>query len=140
MNKGFFNEKEDLLEKLNIDNSHIDVMQYLHGKCDEFALALNKALGYKIVIWTDYIDDEPVLVHAFNSIECEDKLYYIDVRGITDNLDDITSSFDYCEDPELKHLSYNEAKEILSGILDMDIEISAEIHKIIHTYAANYSL
>lgn len=140
MKKGFFGEYEDLLGRLNINNNCLDVTQYLYGRCDEFALALNKMFGYAIILWLDYIEKKEVLVHAFNVLEKEGKRYYVDVRGITDNIEDITSSFDYYEDPEFKEYSLDESQKILSNILNTDILISDEIFDIINIYADNYTL
>lgn len=147
MKKGFFNlededEGYDFLETLNINNKEIDALYYLHGICHEFSLALNKIFGYDIVLWTNYDEDVKsyVLVHAFNMFQYKGKQYYADIRGITDNLEDIINEFDYSEeilDP--CGCNSKEAKRIFKK-LGSDTNISNDTYEIINAYKSYYQL
>ena len=96
MKKGFFDFENDdgydFLKKLKINNEEINAFFYLHGICHEFALGLCETFNYNIVLWINYDEDinSNVLIHAFNTFKYKGNQYYIDIRGITDNIDDIT--------------------------------------------------
>jgi hypothetical protein len=70
---------------------------YLHGNCEEWVLD-HYQHGDIPVIWNHF--DESVgkvcLIHCF--IKRENK--YVDVRGETDDIEDIEEGFDYCYDSD----------------------------------------
>lgn len=66
--------------------------KYLHGHCDEFAETLSERFGYEIhSLWNS---DEDSLIHAYCFKFMNDKAYYIDARGITDNWDEFIEEFE----------------------------------------------
>ncbi|MGU8835472.1 hypothetical protein ACV3UL_14415 [Clostridium perfringens] len=146
MKKGFFTidneEGYDFLENLLVGNKEMDALYYLHGLCHEFALALNETLGYEIVLWVNYDEDISCnkLVHAFNTFEHKGTHYYVDVRGITDNIKDIIDEFDYF-DNFVSPVSHNlkRAKNILKE-LNLNISVSNDVYKLINVYKTNYQL
>lgn len=142
MKKGFFllDDYEEALENTDI-KGYVSALDLLHGECQEFALALNKIFDYKIIIWIDYDQDidGDALLHAFNAIEVQGEIYYIDIRGITDNIIDIMESFDYWEKPDLYLYEYDEAIKIFQG-LNISSTIDGDIYKFIEKNKSNYSI
>ena len=146
MKKGFFTitneEGYDFLETLLVNNKKMDALYYLHGACHQFALALNQTLGYEIVLWINYDEDIECnkLIHAFNTFKYRGNRYYVDVRGVTDNLKDITDEFDYFEEMN-DPISYNnkKAKNILKE-LKLSTNVSSDVYRLINVYKANYQL
>lgn len=136
----YFNISEDeydSLEDITIGNSN--VMSYIHGDCQNFSLALCKLYGYKIILWFSYSDDinSDVLIHAFNVIHYGDKTFYVDIRGITDNIADITNGYDYYDEPTMEAFSYEEAVEIL-GKFNIKHNISNELIKYVKENESMY--
>lgn len=146
MKKGFFEieneEGYDFLENLRSNNKEINALYYLHGICHEFSLALNEIFGYDIVLWVNY-DEEiegNILIHSFNIFGHEGKTYYADVRGITDNIENITEGFDYLEEIESPFGYNNEvAKSILKEI-GLSTEIDRDIYEVINSYKSYYTI
>ncbi|MDF2880234.1 MAG: hypothetical protein K0R54_791 [Clostridiaceae bacterium] len=146
MRKGFFNLKNNegynFLETLNVNNEIIDAFYMLHGICHEFALAINEVYGYNIVFWVNY-DEEietNVLIHAFNVFKYKDKQYFVDIRGVTDNLEDIINEFDYFEEIS-EPVEYNNknAKKVLKK-LGLNIDVNKDIYEVIKYYKSYYQL
>ena len=69
-----------------------DEVDYLHGHCDEWVLE-NYQEGDIPVIWNEYNEDmgKVVLIHCY--IIRNGK--YLDIRGETDDIEDIEDGFDY---------------------------------------------
>ena len=94
----FMNEIKDPLFCDNYPESPYD---YLHGRCDSFALALSQIYNYETyAIYEQHsIEDEGEannsLVHVFCIVNSEnDYKYYIDIRGITNDFDIFIGEFD----------------------------------------------
>lgn len=146
MKNGFFTisseDDYDFLETLNVNNKIINAFYYLHGICHEFALALNEIFGYDIVLWINFDEDihSNALVHAFNTFTYNGKQYYVDVRGITDDLNDIIDEFDYYEDL-IDVIGHNkkDSQNILKE-LGLNTEINDDIYKTINAYKTYYQL
>lgn len=144
MKKGFFDFENDdgydFLKKLRINNEEINAFFYLHGICHEFALGLCETFNYNIVLWINYDEDinSNVLIHAFNTFKYKGKQYYIDIRGITDNIDDITDGFDYFE--EVNNLSGCNMKEAISILKELGLktDINSYFYEVINTYKTYY--
>lgn len=74
--------------------SDLDIVQYLHGDCHLFAYALNVVFDYPIELCIDSEDMETqseVLVHAYCKLDNK----FIDVRGISNDIEHLLSEFDY---------------------------------------------
>lgn len=146
MKKGFFNfegeEGYDFLESIVANNKTICAFDFLHGKCEKFALALNEIFGYKIILWTNYDYDlkTNVLIHAFNVFEHNGKTYYADIRGVTDDLNEITNGYDYSQELIEPCCYDNEgAKQILIK-LGISTQKDDDAFKIINYYESYYKL
>lgn len=144
MNKVFFKIKNqsDFLSTLQLANRTIDANNYLHNLSYEFALALSEVFDYYIVLWIVYDCEkkENILVHAFNVFYYKDREYYVDVRGVTDNINDILNGFNSYRKID-NPIIYNskQAKGILKK-LNLDTDISDMIYKVIEYYKSNYTL
>ncbi|HBF77174.1 MULTISPECIES: hypothetical protein [Clostridium] len=139
MNKGYFN-LENKLESIII-KPNITAYDFLHGSCEKFALALNKVMNYRIILWIDYHDDikRNALLHAFNVFNFKGKTYYADIRGITDNIEDIMNEFDYYEEPDMYEYNYNEAVKVLHN-LKLNDDVSIELFNYIKKNKSNYTM
>lgn len=86
------------LDEEEWEEKHDDIICYLHGKCDEWVLK-NFKEGDVIIVWNeyDYEREAHVLIHCFIKRDGS----YVDVRGITDNIEEIKDGFDYSEDNDL---------------------------------------
>lgn len=72
---------------------NIDMYVFLHGFCDVFAYRLREKYDYDICF--NYEDEECTqLIHAYCVCTINDKLYYIDIRGITDDYDEFFKEFE----------------------------------------------
>jgi len=108
----------DFIEKVAPDHA------YSGGRCHIYALALNKALGYKIqALWDlepEYEhgepDETPVLVHMYN---VKPDGSFVDITG-TITKDDIENNYgDYPNDPDyIDHIPKGVLGLIDHGILD----------------------
>lgn len=118
-----FSEEEILMETdVYYKNERIELDDYLHGNCEQLALVLaeyyleKNLYDPKICLWKEYSEDidKLFLVHAFVSIQKDEKEYFIDVRGITTDRDKMLSGFDlefFVDWVDV--LTVNEAKESL---------------------------
>lgn len=137
--KDFFNEDMEgdvmnvensisfgFMENVDIDGQSFDFFKYLHGYCDEFAMYLAEKFSYDICIWIthDYELNKDVLVHTFNRLEYGGKIYYIDVRGITESFDDVLLDFeDYSSEDSLNIQIFSNIKEaelFIKNVLGFD--------------------
>ena len=59
-------------------------MHFLHGRCCEFAIALARKFGYKIIINFDYNEEGNFLklIHAYCISNNNNNIELIDVRGV----------------------------------------------------------
>ena len=78
------------------DGTQDCAMAYLHGYCAYFAYAyaLKHKEGTIRIIHSDY---ENQLVHAYYVIEKDEKEYYIDIRGVIDNEEQLLDEFEVTE-------------------------------------------
>ena len=135
------------LENIIIGENKYDLMKYLHGYCDRFAIGLASFFGYgiKMMFGYDYELDREFLIHSFGFILIRDKMYYIDVRGVTDSLDDIKTDFeDWDELSNVEFHNLDEAKDYLESFLgvsyDDDEDICKEVGMIIEYMKEFYSV
>ena len=72
-----------------------DKINYLHGHCDEWVLE-NYQNGDTAVIWNEWNEElnKVCLIHCY--IIRNGK--YLDVRGETENIEDVKEGFDYWND------------------------------------------
>lgn len=63
---------------------------FLHGCCDLFAKRLNQVYGYQIY---SIYNNEDELIHAFCICEVNDIVFYIDIRGFTNNFTEFINEF-----------------------------------------------
>jgi hypothetical protein len=79
------------------DNEKIN---YLHGYCDEWVLE-NYQEGDIPVIWNEFNEEigKVTLIHCY--IIRNGK--YLDIRGKTDNIEDVKEGFDYWRDNDFYH-------------------------------------
>ena len=122
----------DFLEDVIVNENKYNLMKYLHGYCDRFALGLANSFGYgiKMMFGYDYELDRDFLVHTFNFVSIKDKMYYIDVRGVTDSLDDIKTDFeDWDEISNMTFYNLDEAKNYLESFLAITYEDEVDIWK-----------
>lgn len=90
MKNGYYLELDALLEQdkdstfgflENISySSEMNAYNYLHGYCDDFAMALSEAFGYKI---ETVHNGDGKLIHAYCVDIIDSTPVYIDIRGIT---------------------------------------------------------
>lgn len=135
----FFNKAcdYDFLEALNIDNNKINALQFLHGNCQYMSLAIAEKLQCNICLWFDYDEniDQYALCHAFNILNINNQQYYVDVRGITTDINNITNEFDYWEKPKIEKISIHQAKQILKyNNIDFDDINIQKIANIVSDY------
>lgn len=93
MKNGYYLELDELLEDDNNANfgflenishsSKMNAYNYLHGYCDDFAMALSEAFGYEI---ETVHNGDGKLIHAYCVDNTCGKTVYIDIRGITSDL------------------------------------------------------
>ncbi len=118
MHKGFWNEIDNLrqnnpdiswdyLEAFNnaaIPDLKFGPYNFLHGLCDVFAQALNEIYGYPIEYVFERKDNDqyynytPNLMHAYCVINHNGTSLYVDIRGITDNKNEMLEEFELSED------------------------------------------
>lgn len=141
----------DFLEDISINNKSYNLLKYLHGYCDNFAVYMAKRFGYNICLWTqyDYDIEKIALVHAFNSCVVNEKTYYIDIRGVTSNIENIYSDFeDFCDEDNICMQSFSnieEAKKSLESILllpkyKINSEQYVEMQTIVDTFLNMYKI
>lgn len=85
-------------------------LDYLHGRCHLFALAIQKVFGYDIEFAIDECDLEletEVLIHAY----CVKEGKAVDVEGIWDK-EDVLADFDYNE-PYERIVTVKEVSEMM---------------------------
>ena len=114
MKQHYFSEDdEEILEDILIGTDGMNAMCYLHGFCNDIAMYLSKRFNYEVVMVIEYDDEieKDALVHAFNTVEKDGERYYIDIRGITTNEDEIMQSFDLWDKPDLYGWTYEQAKQ-----------------------------
>lgn len=90
--KNFFIQRKELnsedynfLEEITIKN--FSLLDFLHGYCNYFSLVLHNKYGYEVMNLYDY---DKTLIHSF----CIYNNNYIDVRGITSNLNEFLVDFE----------------------------------------------
>ena len=71
-------EYQDLLSGNENDLAYSDATVFRQGSCELFALALRQEFGYSA-----YELSEGSSVHYFCKESVDNKLYYVDIRGIT---------------------------------------------------------
>lgn len=137
----------DFMENIDVEGKSFDLLKYLHGFCDEFAIYLSEEFQYDICFWTeyDYEINKMVLVHAFNKIKYNNKEYYVDIRGFTKDFEDILIGFeDYIVNDNLNIKTFSnltDAKLFLRNILELDnyiINNKNEIRQIMGYFKSVY--
>ena len=143
MIKGFYNSEEnyDFLYDVPVNNININAHKYLHGNCHEFSISLNKKFGYPIVLWIEFNDEieEDILVHAFNIVRNDSRIYFVDIRGITDDINMLANEFNYSEDVNINELSLKDALNILKR-MNIPVDSLNECELIIDNYKNYYML
>lgn len=94
---------------------------FLHGYCDTFAFALHEQYGYEI----EYARDEDNhLIHAYCVDYSGSTPLYIDIRGITDNfeelMEDFRDDFSHVDEVITLHGDPDEIFENISGNLQFE--------------------
>ena len=127
----FYNENE--LENFSIGEDK--AFYYLHGLYENFALALNEKYGYDIEFMMSYDEEieHDVLDHAFCKTNIDGKDYFIDIRGITDNIDDILDGFDYFDVLENTFMIMDR-EQALNFLEDLHININEDNIKPLISY------
>ena len=72
-------------------NCNITPLDFMHGHCESFAVALNQLFGYSTYRLMD--DDFGQYLHSFCLVKRKGLNYYIDVRGITCNYEKFLSEY-----------------------------------------------
>lgn len=143
MIKGFYNSEEnyDFLYNVSVNNININAHKYLHGNCHEFSISLNKKFGYPIVLWIEFNDEieEDILVHAFNIVRDDSRIYFVDIRGITDDINMLTNEFNYSEDVNTNELSLEDTLNVLNQ-MEIPVGNLSECKDIINNYKDYYTL
>lgn len=133
---------EDALEEIYCGGVPMSV--FPHGRCEHFALTLAERYGYKVMIWMDGDGEgNSFFTHAFNTTEIDGRTVYIDIRGVTDNWDDITDGFDYWEHLEpdcVGALTLKEAEAAMDelGIVHDDENLLAAARKFVEEHDEVY--
>ena len=100
MRYGFWEDRESFLEDYpdtgwnyledEFKTHNRTPYNFLHGECDIFARYLSDKYGYMM----SALYEEPnQLIHAYCTNEVNGVVYYIDVRGITDNWEEFIREF-----------------------------------------------
>ena len=99
---GFYNMKNQKLQDINNpnykdyifkngeDNVYEDANIFLHGSCQLFALALHKKFGYDAYKLETHDNS---FAHCFCKSNYKGIDFFIDVRGITSDINDVISEF-----------------------------------------------
>lgn len=80
--ENFFSEMSFIYKDRSVKLSPVI---FLHGKCDEFAIALAKKMNYRVGVVYEFDEATGVftnLIHAYCVKDNEHKSYNIDVRGV----------------------------------------------------------
>lgn len=107
MHNGYYLEKETIEKETgeSIDFGFMDGLDYfynediptraiydlLHGYCDNFAVLLHNEFGYDINLVRN---KDSGLIHAYCTTEKDGETLYIDIRGITDSIDEFFGEFE----------------------------------------------
>lgn len=106
------------LENVCVESDIFDLFKYLHGFCDDFALFFSCKYDIEICLLEGYDEEtnQKYLIHAFNCFECNGAECYMDIRGITDDIERILLDFDDEVDEIVfkTKLSYKECIKYLS--------------------------
>ncbi len=105
------------------DNPYDDAWIFLHGSCQLFALALQRKYGYLAVNLQINGNSN---AHYFCQSSYKGKTVYIDVRGITTDLNDVISEFIY-KDYDYKIIKYNFGEERLSKADEHGLKFAEQI-------------
>lgn len=143
---GFYleNDPEEALEAIELEkNGPLKNMSvYLHGICACFALALNRALNYELLYFTD--SEEPPTPNNAVHVFCKHNDSFVDVRGITTDITACLSPFeDFFTEPVIIETTAQEIQqetESVMGKSDMEKYIKlaeAFIRKHIGFYITN---
>lgn len=105
MKNGFYNELDELkaednesdfgfLENVTVSEDD-NAFNFLHGDCGLFAAMLSDIYGYEIECIRETRDDEPgKLIHAYCVAKINNEKAYIDVRGITTDVEIFYEEFE----------------------------------------------
>ena len=120
--KNFFIQRNELnsedfnfLEKFTIKN--FSLLDFLHGYCNYFSLALHNKYGYEIM---NLYNCDKTLIHSF----CTYKKNFIDIRGITSNLNEFLIDFE--DWVTIDDFYYKPSDNTLLKIKDKDIYSTCE--------------
>ena len=86
----------DFLKTILIEDEWFDLYQFLHGYCDEFAYYQAMKQGYSMVVWyqLNEITQCFELIHVFNQFERDGVTHYMDIRGVTTEINQILEDFE----------------------------------------------
>ena len=97
MSIGFW--KESAEERSEIyEGTTLSVEDFLHGWCNYFAFAWAMRFGEKVIVVRDY--ESKHLIHCYGTYKKEGKFYYVDIRGITNDENELLDEFEIV--PEYK--------------------------------------
>ena len=159
----FYNEENDyesclknnffckIIFKYNDEIKTIIPMDFLHGRCCEFAIALSKKYGYRIGLNFDYDDEGNFLrlIHAYCIVNNKNNTELIDVRGIQSNysssncfIDESEFEYDWDYNTDIE-LNLNEAIEFLCKNLNLNKDVYDNLNEanfIIDTFDEKYNI
>lgn len=144
--------KENFFYKIKYKDGDLVIelspMHFLHGRCCEFAIALARKFGYKIIINFDYDEEGNFerLIHAY-CVSNNNNIELIDVRGVNSKYNTSESfisdnEFEYNWDYNAElELNIDEAIEFLSKNLKIapsTYDNLEEANKIIELFEEKY--
>lgn len=130
-NKDF--EKTNLDDFVDCINSYYDASVFLKGSCQLFALGLHEKYGYETLNLRTELNPN---AHYFCKTNYMGKEVYIDVRGVTENLNDVVSPFVYGKQYQI--ITYNfEDEQVLSKEDKYGLEFAK---RIINAYSYFYNI
>lgn len=84
-------QSEDFNFMENIHINNLCLLDFLHGFCNIFALCLHNIYHYEIMNVYNY---DKSLIHSFCIYHKNNKRYFIDIRGITTDLNEFLIDFE----------------------------------------------
>lgn len=114
MHNKLYNKSSNKIEKFLKEN---DLNKYLHEECITFSAYVNEKKNFKLeALFEDVPDKGLLLKHCYNITNINNKKHYIDVRGITDNLNEFFKGYNIDKDKKYIILEYNSFNDYLQDI------------------------
>ena len=91
MSVGFWEESEDERSEI-YEGTTLSVEDFLHGWCNYFAFEWAMRFREKVIVVKNYEDKH--LIHCYGFYEKGGENYYVDIRGITNDENELLDEFE----------------------------------------------